>query len=89
MGDTVLPAKAFIQKEERELFYFRGALLPEHRRALDELFAQAERLVAAITMAEHLPRTEALHLAMLVSIAHDLRRLRGRMEALEHRLEDD
>jgi hypothetical protein len=72
MGDTVLPVKAFIQKEEAALFDFRGALLPEYQRALDDLFVRAENQVGAITMAEHLPRSEALHLAMLVSLTRDL-----------------
>jgi hypothetical protein len=83
MGDTVMPVKAFIQKEEASLFYFRGALLPEYQRALDELFVHAEYLVAAITMAEHMPRTEALHLGMLVGVTHDLLRLQQRVTELE------
>lgn len=83
MGDTVIPVKAFIQKEEAALFYFRGALLPEYQRALDELFVHAEGLVAAITMAEHLPRTEALCLAMLVGLTRDLLRLQQRVTDLE------
>jgi len=83
MGDTVIPVKAFIQKEEAALFYFRGALLPEYQRALDELFVRAENLVAAITMAEHLPRTEALHLAMLVALARDLLHLQQKVYELE------
>ena len=83
MGDTVLPVKAFIQKEEAALFYFRGALLPEYQRALDDLFVRAENQVAAIAMAEHLPRSEALHLAMLVSLARDLLRLQQKIDELE------
>lgn len=55
-----MPVEAFIQKEEASLFYFRGALLPEYQGALDELFVYAEYLVAAITMAEHMPRNCAL-----------------------------
>jgi hypothetical protein len=86
MGDTVIPVKAFIQNEEAALFYFRGALLPEYQRAVDELFGHAERLVAAITMAEHLPRTEALHLAMLVGVTRDLLRLQQRLVDLETQL---
>jgi hypothetical protein len=78
-----LPVKAFIQKEEASLFCFRGALLPEYQRALDELFVQAEYLVADITMAEHMPRTEALHLGMLVGVTHDLLRLQQRVTELE------
>jgi hypothetical protein len=83
MGDTVIPVKAFIQKEEAALFYFRGALLPEYQRALDELFVHAEGLVAAITMAEYLPRTEALYLAMLVGVTRDLLRLQQRVAEIE------
>jgi hypothetical protein len=83
MGDTVIPVKAFIRKEEAALFYFRGALLPEPQRALDELFVHAEMLVAAITMAEHMPRTEALHLGMVVGVTHDLLRLQQRVTELE------
>jgi hypothetical protein len=83
MGDTVIPVKAFIQKEEADLFYFRGALLPEYQRAVDELFGHAERLVAAITMAEHLPRNEALFLAMLVGVTRDLLRAQQRLVELE------
>lgn len=86
MGDTIIPVKAFIQKEEAALFYFRGALLPEYQRALDELFVRAENMVAAITMAEHLPRSEALHLALLVSLARDLLRMQQRVYELELRL---
>jgi hypothetical protein len=83
MGDTVLPVKAFIRKEEAALFYFRGALLPEYQQALDDLFVRAENQVAAITMAEHLPRSEALHLAMLVSLAHDLIQTQQKIDELE------
>lgn len=86
MGDTVVPVKAFIQNEEAALFYFRGALLPEYQRAVDELFEHAERMVAAITMAEHLPRNEALLLAMLVGMTRDLLRLRQRLAELEAQL---
>jgi hypothetical protein len=83
MGDTVLPVKAFIQKEESALFYFRGALLPEYQRALGDLFVRAENQVAAITMAENLPRSESLHLAMLVSLAHDLIQMQQKIDDLE------
>jgi hypothetical protein len=82
MGDTVLPVKALIQKEEAALFYFRGALLPEYQRALDDLFVRAENQVAAITMAEHLPRSEALHLAILVSLTCDLIQMQQKMDEL-------
>jgi hypothetical protein len=83
MGDTIIPFKAFIQKEESDLYYFRGALLPQQRRALDELFIQAELMIAALTMAEHLPRSEALHLVMLVALTKDLLQLRDRVDTLE------
>lgn len=86
MGDTITPFKAFIQREEQSLYYFRGALLPDYRRALDDLFVHAELLTAALTMAEHIPRTESLHLAMLVGNAHDLHRLQRRVEAVEYQL---
>ena len=83
MGDTVIPVKAFIQKEEAVLFYFRGALLPEYQQALDDLFVRAENQVAAIAMAEHLPGSEALHLAMLVSLARDLIQMQQKIRELE------
>lgn len=83
MGDTVIPVKAFTQKEEANLFYFRGALIPEYQRALDDLFVRAEYQVAAITMAEHLPRTEALHLALMVSLARDVLKLQQKISELE------
>lgn len=83
MGDTVIPVKAFIQKEEALLSKFRGALIPEYQRALDDLFVRAEYQVAAITMAEHLPRTEALHLALLVSLARDVLKLQQKISELE------
>ena len=85
MGDTIVPVKQFIIKERQNLNYFRGALLPEYRRALDELFTQVENLSAAITMAEHLPRSEAMLLAMLVSERAAIVRLENsiaRVEAL-------
>ncbi len=86
MGDTVTPFKAFIQKEEAELFYFRGALLPPYQRALDELFLHAELMIAALTMAEHLPRNEALLLTMLVGLCKDLLQMRERLSELEQGL---
>ncbi len=86
MGDTVLPIKQFIQKEEQALFYFRGALLPRYRRALDELFLHAELLVAAMTMAEHMPRTEALLLTMLVGLNADKNELEQKIAELERRM---
>ena len=86
MGDTIIPFKAFIQKEESDLFYFRGALLPPQRKALDELFIQAELMIAALTMAEHLPRSEVLHLVMLVALTKDMLQLRERVDVLEHDL---
>lgn len=87
MGDTVTPIKHFIQGEQQALFYFRGALLPRYRRALDDLFVHAELLVAAMTMAEHLPRSEALLLSMLVGLTADQRDLAGRLATLEQRLD--
>ncbi len=86
MGDTITPFKAFVQHEEKALYYFRGALLPEYQRALDDLFVHAELLIAALTMAEHLPRTEALHLAMLVGAVRDMHRLQTRVETVEYQL---
>lgn len=86
MGDTVTPIKQFIQNEERALAYFRGALLPRYRQALDELLVHAELQVAAMAMAEHLPRSEALLLTMLVGVAADQRELAGRVALLHRRL---
>lgn len=59
------------------------ALLPEYQQALDDLFVRAENQVAAITMAEYLPRSEALHLAMLVSLARDLMQMQQKINELE------
>ncbi len=87
MGDTVVPIKQFIQNEEQALFYFRGALLPKYRQALDELFLHAELLVAAMTMAEHLPRSEALLLAMLLGVGADHNELERRVAELEDRMD--
>lgn len=65
------------------LFYFRGALLPDYQRAVDELFVHAECQVADITMAEHMPRNEALLLAMMVGVNRDLRSSWQRLPELE------
>ncbi len=87
MGDTVAPIKQFIQSEEQALFYFKGALLPKYRQALDELFLHAELLVAAMAMAEHLPRSESLLLSMLVGVCADIQDLKNKIETLEdHKL---
>ena len=83
MGDTIIPVKRFIIEEQGNLLYFRGALLPEYRRALEDLFVHAENLSAAIAMAEHLPRSEALLLAMLLGERAEVKRLESRVQALE------
>ena len=75
--------KGIHPKRGSQLVLLPGALLPEHQQALDELFVHAEYLVAAITMAEHMPRTEALHLGMLVGVTRDLLRLQQRVTELE------
>jgi hypothetical protein len=46
-------------------------------------FVHAEYLVPTIAMAEQMPRTEALHLAMLVGVTRDLLRLQQRVTELE------
>jgi hypothetical protein len=83
MGDTIIPVKQFIIREQQNLHYFRGALLPEYRRALDDLFVHAEHLSAAITMAEHLPRSEALLLSLILGERVDSIRLENEIHRLE------
>jgi hypothetical protein len=53
MGDTVIPVKALIQKKAARFTSIEH--LPEYHDAC-RLFERTERQVAAITMAEHMPK---------------------------------
>lgn len=82
MGRT-LPAVTQVFLQEQESFSrFRRALRRSDQQALDELFANAHRHLAAAAYAAHALPFEVFLLAMLLEEHKEVRRLRGLLEQL-------
>jgi hypothetical protein len=87
MGRTLETANQIILKEQREFADFRRTLRQNDQRAFDELFANARKHTAAITMAAHALPFEAVLLAMLLEEHVENQRLEQKVEALEALIE--
>jgi DNA phosphorothioation-dependent restriction protein DptG len=85
MGRT-LPSitQAFLQ-EQQSFTRFRRALRRSDQQALDDLFAYAQRHLAAAAYAAHALPFEVLLLAMLLEEHKEVMRLRRQVEEFERR----
>lgn len=86
MGRTLETATQLIQTEEHTLSAFRRALRRQDQIAFDELFINARKHVAAITMAADALPYEIILLAMLLEEHSEVRRLREEVRRLSDRL---
>lgn len=85
MGRT-LPSitQAFLQEQE-SFNRFRRALRRTDQHALDDLFAQAQKHIAAAAYAAHALPFEVMLLAMLLEEHKEVMRLRRKIDELEGR----
>ena len=85
MGRT-LPSitQAFLQ-EQGSFSRFRRALRRADQRALDDLFAHAQKHIAAAAYAAHALPFEVMLLAMLLEEHKEVMRLRRQIDELEGR----
>ena len=89
MGRTVPSiTQAFLQ-EQAAFARFRRALRRSDQLALDDLFAAAQKHLAAAAYASHALPFETFLLAMLLEEHKEILRLRSLVESLSAALEDD
>ncbi len=87
MGRTLATASQIILTEEQALKDFRRALRKPQQQAFDDLFSNARKQVAAITMASNALPFETVLLAMLVEEHTEVQRLREEVSILNCRLD--
>lgn len=87
MGRTLQTATQLIQSEEQSLASFRRALRHQDQTSFDELFVNARKHVAAITMAADVLPYETILFAMLLEDHSEIRRLREEVRRLTYSLE--
>ncbi len=75
MGRTLPTTTQMILDEQQAFGNFRRALRKEDQLIFDALFARARKHVMAINQANHALPFEAILLAMLVELMHDVTRL--------------
>jgi hypothetical protein len=81
MGRT-LPTTTQIVLDEQQAFQnFRRALRVEDQLIFDELFARARKHLMAINQADHVLPFEAILLAMLIELMHEVIDLRQQIGA--------
>ena len=81
MGRTLPTTTQIVLDEQRAFLNFRRALRKEEQLLFDELFARARKHILAINQADHVLPFEAILLAMLVELMHDVVDLKRQVEA--------
>lgn len=89
MGKTIPTINQIIQQAEVILARFSRALQPEERQALDKLFVDAKKHIAAISEANHLLPFEAAQQAMLLEQQLQIVALQERLARLEMLLDHE
>ena len=87
MGRTLATATQIILDEEQGLTDFRRALRRSDQQSFDELFSNARKNIAAITMASNALPFETVLLAMQVEEHNEVRRLREALFLMSSQLE--
>lgn len=82
MGRTLASITQVFLEEKAAFGRFRRALRREDQRALDDLFASAQKHLAASAYASHALPFETFLLAMLLEEHKEVLRLRGEVENL-------
>ena len=80
MGRTLPTTTQIILDEQQALANFRRALRREEQQIFDELFARARKHVMAINQANHVLPFEAILLAMMVELMHDIVKLQNQLK---------
>jgi hypothetical protein len=80
MGRTLPTTTQIILDEQQAFKNFRRALRREDQLIFDALFARARKHVMAINQANHALPFEAILLAMLVELMHDVVRLQEQVD---------
>lgn len=76
MGRTLPTTTQLILDEQRAFLKFRRGLRREDQLLFDELFARARKHIMAIAQADHVLPFEAILLAMLIELMHDVSALK-------------
>jgi hypothetical protein len=79
MGRTLPTTTQIILEEQQAFKNFRRGLRMEDQLIFDELFALARKHIMAINQADHVLPFEAVLLAMLVELMHDLNELKEKV----------
>jgi hypothetical protein len=80
MGRTLPTTTQIILDEQQAFANFRRALRREDQLFFDELFTRARKHMMAINQANHVLPFEAILLAMLVELMHDVVRLQEQVK---------
>lgn len=88
MGKTIPTINQIIQQAEVILARFSRVLQSEERSAMEKLFVNAKKHIAAISEANHLLPFEAAQQAMLLEQQLEIIALKDRLDRLEKRLGD-
>ncbi len=89
MGRTLPSTTQSLSEEQAAFSRFRRALRRSDQLALDELFVAARQHLAAAAYAANLLPMETFLLAMLLEEHKEVIRLRGQVEALRDRFQDE
>ncbi len=89
MGRTLPSITQSLSEEQAAFSRFRRALRRSDQLALDELFVAARQHLAAAAYAANLLPMETFLLAMLLEEHKEVIRLRGQVEALRDRFQDE
>ncbi len=81
MGRTLPTTTQIILDEQQAFVNFRRTLRREDQLIFDELFARARKHVMAINQANHVLPFEAILLAMVLELMHDVIRLQDMVRA--------
>ncbi len=81
MGRTLPTTTQIVLDEQQAFRNFRRALRKEDQITFDELFARARKHIMAINQADHVLPFEAILLAMLIELMHEVIDLKRRTEA--------
>jgi hypothetical protein len=80
MGRTLPTTTQIILEEQQAFLKFRRALRRDEQQIFDELFARARKHIMAINQADHVLPFEAILLAMLVEMMHDVIELKRHID---------
>jgi hypothetical protein len=83
MGRTLPTTTQIILEEQQTFLGFRRGLRREDQIIFDELFARARKHIMAINQADHVLPFEAILLAILVELMHDVKALEERVGGSE------